>query len=500
MATKSIPEVISEAREAFNSNITKNLNFRKKQLKNLLKLLSFNKVMFQFCLKQDLQKPEFESELAELTVLKNDIRGMISNLEDYCAPEKVKRNLTTIIDEAFILREPYGVVLIIGAWNYPLVVLLGPLIGAIAAGNTAILKPSELSPATAKALQTLLPRYLDSRCYHVVNGGPDICQSLLNHKFDYIMFTGNSKVGKIVNEVAARNLTPVTLELGGKNPIYMDETVTDMYSVCKRIIWGKMLNAGQTCISPDYLLCTKEVQEKFVVLARKVIEEFYKNGFNDLSKIVNEIHFKRLLNIINKTCGDVVISGSIDEENCFIGPTVITNITNEDFSMTDEVFGPILLVLPVTGIDEAIEIIQSRPKPLSLYIFSSNKKRVNRLLSETSSGNVCVNDTVMQMILDTLPFGGVGQSGMGNYHGRYSFETFSHKKAVLIRNFNYIMEWLASKRYPPYSDSNLKQLLPLVKKRNLNAFKYLKHVTFFLLGGVCYYFLQLFAFNYNQLF
>lgn len=286
-------------------------------------------------------------------------------------------------------------------------------------------------------------------------------------KFDYIFFTGSQPVGKKVHQAAAKHLTPVTLELGGKSPTYIDETVGDEKYAFRRLLWAKMVNAGQTCVAPDYILCSAEVAKKFLRYASEILSQFYgpdQVNWTDIACIVNEKHFARLISIL-KRCDNIALGGKIDHEKRYIGPTILTNVKADDEIMREEIFGPILPIVIVESLDEAISFINRRPKPLTCYVFSKNRQVIQRILKETSSGSVCANDALVHLSIDSLPFGGVGDSGFGVYHGKSTFETFSHQKSVLIRGYSPILEWVSSKRYPPYSESNLKRLLRLLKKR-----------------------------------
>ncbi|RWS25921.1 Aldehyde dehydrogenase family 3 member B1-like protein [Leptotrombidium deliense] len=333
-------KLIARARSAFNSNVTKNVEFRKEQLKALRRLLVENENVFVDALKQDLKKPNFETIMTELEVVKNEITGMLMNIDSWSKPTSVSKTLVTLFDDVYVYPEPYGIVLIIGAWNYPVQLLLSPLVGAIAAGNCAIVKPSEISPATAEVIQRLIPRYLDKDCFHVVTGGPEDTQQLLKERFDYIFYTGSSTIGKYVQQMAAKNLTPVTLELGGKSPVYIDESVPNMEVAVRRLLWGKCLNAGQTCIAPDYVICTPKVQEMVANTARKVLKEFFGEDprlTSDYSRIVSEKHFFRLEKLLESTSGKKIIGGKIHREERYISPTLITDVTPKDAIMQEEV-------------------------------------------------------------------------------------------------------------------------------------------------------------------
>ncbi|XP_015919631.1 aldehyde dehydrogenase family 3 member A2-like isoform X2 [Parasteatoda tepidariorum] len=393
-------------------------------------------------------------------------------------------NIILILDKTYILPQPYGVVLVIGAWNYPFLLISSPLLGAIAAGNCVIIKPSEKAPATCKILSDLIPQYLHKDCYHVVCGGVPETTSLLNERFDYIFYTGSPMVGQKIREASNKYLTPVTLELGGKCPVYIDDEA-DMELTVKRIIWGKMLNLGQTCVAPDYILCSKRTESRFIEISKKVLFEFFGNdakNSSDLARIVNHHHFERILKFLN--CGTIAVGGECDPKDLYISPTILIDVKETDAVMQEEIFGPILPILTISSPAEAISFINKREKPLTLYVFTTNKTILDKFLYSTSSGSVCVNDTVVHLSVDSLPFGGVGMSGMGTYHGKYSFDTFSHKRSVLVRTLNSFGEYLGKARYPPYTITKTKILKKfLVKRPNLIP-TYLPQFLIFLLGMI----------------
>lgn len=476
-------EAVQKAREAFQSGKTKSLDFREKQLKCLLKMYEENRQAMIDALYKDLRKSNFESVLTEIDYLINDIKSTIDQFRKWAQPEKPpKKGIANLLDTLKIYNDPYGVVLIIGAWNYPLQVSLMPMAGAIAAGNCVIVKPSEISHATSELIKKLIPKYLDNECYHVILGGVPETSQLLQERFDYIFFTGSTAIGRIVHAAANKYLTPVTLELGGKSPCYLDKTA-NIEIATRRILWGKCVNSGQTCIAPDYLLCSKEVEEKFLIAAKKILKEFYgedPKSSPDFGRIISDSHFQRLSKLISS--GNVAVGGKTDPKERFIEPTILVNVKRNDPVMQEEIFGPILPIINVESAAEAVRFINEGEKPLALYIFSNRKNDVKLILDNTSSGGVCINDTLMHIAVETLPFGGVGHSGMGSYHGKTSFDTFVHKKSILEKNLNPIGEKLASGRYPPYTDSNLKKLSGLIKYRKGIFFKYVPQAIFFGLG------------------
>lgn len=480
--TKSAKDVVASARAAFNSGKTRPLEFRKKQLQNLLNFYEENTTAMVAALASDLRKSKQEAVILEIGLLINDVKNMLMNFEQWAQPEYVEKSLANIMDKCIIYKDPYGVVLIMGAWNYPLQLTMLPVAGAIAAGNCCVIKPSELSPATAQLIDMLLPKYLDSECYQVYNGGIPETTELLKERFDYIFYTGSTQVGKIVHAAANKHLTPVTLELGGKSPVYVDNSA-DIAITAHRVMWGKCINAGQTCIAPDYLLCTREVQNKFIEEAKKVVKEFYGDNTKaspDFPRIVNDRHFQRVTGLMNS--GTVAIGGTTDAKDRYVEPTVLIDVKPNDPVMREEIFGPVLPIINVENAYEAINFINDREKPLALYIFSQNKKDTDLILSNTSAGGVAVNDTIMHAGVESLPFGGVGSSGMGAYHGKKSFDCFVHHKSCLKKNLSKLGEKLSSGRYPPYSDTKINILMSLLAKRRRLCCKYVPHALMFALG------------------
>ncbi|KAF8782204.1 Aldehyde dehydrogenase family 3 member A2 like protein [Argiope bruennichi] len=474
--------ILQKARNAFKGGITKNIDFRIQQLNNMYRMLTENEKQLNLAVEQDLSKPHQEASIYEIEFVLNDIRCMKQNIRNWVKSTSAEKNFITLLDETFVKPEPYGVVLVLGAWNYPIQLSLCPMIGAITAGNCCILKPSELAPKSAELLKTLIPRYLDPECYHVINGGPEETTELLKEQFDYIFYTGSTRVGQLVREAANKHLTPVTLELGGKSPVYMDDTV-NLEVACRRLLWGKCINAGQTCVAPDYLMCTKELQEKLIPVMKKVLKEYFGEDPKkspDFGRILNNKHFNRLLSLMKK--GTIVIGGDHDEDTNYIAPTVITNVSPSDPIMQEEIFGPLCPIITVDGPDDAIDIINSKDKPLTLNVYSKKNSVIKKFLDNTSSGSVCVNDSIVNLSIDALPFGGVGKSGIGAYHGKYSFDTFSHKKAVLVRNYAMIGEKLGEARYPPYSPTKEKYLKRLIKRRQNLIPPHMDYVAMFVCG------------------
>ncbi|XP_035788817.1 aldehyde dehydrogenase family 3 member B1-like isoform X5 [Anopheles albimanus] len=478
----SFSEIVQQLRTTFNSGKTRDVEFRLKQLNALLRCYEENTAEMANVLAADLRKHKQEAHLLEIEFILNDLRNTLFNLREWVKPEKPEKSLVNLMDGVYIYKDPFGVVLVIGAWNYPLQLTLVPVAAAIAAGNCVVIKPSEVATASAKFIADKLPKYLDGDCYRVVTGGPKETSELLKEKFDYVFYTGSGRVGKIVHQACSEHLTPCTLELGGKSPCYLDSTA-NIAIATRRILWGKFINAGQTCIAPDYVLCSKQVQKQFLEEARKVLKEWY--GTNpkdspDLCRIINQNHFQRLSALLKGA--NVAIGGETDLQDRYISPTILVDVKSTDPVMQDEIFGPILPILNVDNAYDAIKFINSRSPPLVMYIFTLDTKIQELFTNGTRSGSMCLNDTIMQYAVETLPFGGVGPSGMGSYHGKYSFDTFVHKKACLTKDFNPIGEKLAASRYPPYSDSKLSFLSTLLKKRQGINTKFLPYLLMFGIG------------------
>ncbi|XP_055320299.1 aldehyde dehydrogenase, dimeric NADP-preferring isoform X2 [Sitodiplosis mosellana] len=478
---------------AFKSGKTIDLTFREQQLNALLRMYEENEDAMCDALAKDLHKCRQEAIINEVELLRNDVRNLIMNFRSYAAVEYPEKTFVNMLDSVEIHKDPYGVVLILGAWNYPLQLTLLPVAGAIAAGNCVVIKPSEVAPASAKFIAETIPKYLDNDCFHVVCGGVEETTELLKLKFDYIFYTGSTRVGKIVHAAANRYLTPCTLELGGKSPVYIDGTV-NIEMATKRILWGKLMNLGQTCIAPDYVLCTKAVQEQIVECTRKLLKDFYGDDLQqtpDLCRIINPANFARILKMLKGA--DIAIGGNTNADEKFIEPTVLVNVKQTDPVMQEEIFGPLLPIMTVENAFDAIQIINSGELPLVLYVFSTDSKIQELFCKHTRSGSMCINDTVMQYVVEALPFGGVGMSGMGAYHGQASFDTFTHKKSCLVKSMSSIAEFLSSARYPPYSERKTNLLVFLLKKRYSISSKYLGYMALFGLGAAS-------AFLYNKYF
>ncbi|CAG9812694.1 unnamed protein product [Phaedon cochleariae] len=484
-------ELVENTRKAFRSQRTLSYSFRREQLRNLLRFFDNEAEAICEALYKDLKKPKAESMAGEICMVRREVAGALSNLKSWMEPEEVKKTVANFFDDLYVYNDPYGVVLVIGAWNYPVQVCMIPVVGAIAAGNCVIIKPSEVASATAQTLATLLPKYLDPEFYPVFLGGIEETADLLKNRFDYIFYTGSTEVGKIIHQAASKYLTPITLELGGKSPVYIDNTA-NLKIAAKRILWGKVQNSGQICVGPDYILCTKEVQKELIPHMEKALEEFFDGNIKtneDYGRIVSQKHFNRLANMLKNQ--KAAIGGKSDESDLFVEPTVLIDVKPEDHVMQEEVFGPIISIINVKDENEAIEFINDREKPLALYIFTNSSKVKKMFLERTSSGGVLINDTVMHLIADGLPFGGVGHSGMGSYHGKKTFDTFVHKKSVLSKSFNLIAEKIESLKYPPYTKFKSGSLALVMRYNRSLPTKYVPHLCAFVLGIAatvgCYY-------------
>jgi aldehyde dehydrogenase (NAD+) len=394
----------------------------------------------------DLHKSDFEGYMTEIGIVLDELRYLLKHMGTWSKNQRVKTPLVQFPAKSFMVPEPYGVVLIMAPWNYPFQLCMAPLIGAVCAGNTVVLKPSAYAPATSRVVANIISDTFDKGHVSVVQGGRKENEALLEQRFDYIFFTGSVEVGRIVMEKASKHLTPVSLELGGKSPAIVDSTA-DVALAAKRIAFGKFLNAGQTCIAPDYVLVDRQVKDSFITYLKQEIENFFPQGdFSKLPSIINKKHFHRLMNLMQE--GQVLFGGTGDEETLHITPTVIDGITFDCAIMQEEIFGPILPIIAFTSIDEAVGLIQSRAKPLALYIFSTDKQTERRFTSQVSFGGGCINDTIIHMATSHMGFGGIGESGMGSYHGKASFDTFTHYKGMVKKSNRIDLPF----RYHPYTD------------------------------------------------
>lgn len=456
----SAAEAVKRQRTWFATGQSLDIDFRVAQLKKLRDLISRHEDEILAALNTDLGKSPFEGYATELGMALNPIDHAIKNTARWAKPKRVPTPLFHFIGSSHIHSDPYGVTLIISPWNYPFQLAVSPLSGAIAAGNTCIIKPSEVAPATSKILAKIINPNFDPGFLYVLEGGVEATTDLLKEKFDYIFFTGGTNVGRVVYEAAAKHLTPVTLELGGKSPCVVDKDI-NIAIAARRITWGKLINSGQTCVAPDYLYVHKDIKAPLIEAIKKEIKGFYGDSpmeNAEYGKIINRRHFDRLRSYLGS--GKIVHGGNANENALKIEPTIVENPASDSPLLNEEIFGPILPVIEFGDVKEVIGYVNARPKPLALYLFSNDSDFQDSILKNTSSGGVSINDTVMHMTGENMPFGGVGDSGMGGYHGQHSFDTFSHKKSVLKRTF-----WPdAPLRYPPYNKVSLRSLKMLISK------------------------------------
>ena len=449
-------DILQQQKTFFNTHATKDLDFRKAQLQKLKKLVKSNEKLLYDAIYQDFGKSEFETFGTEISFVYKDIDYYLKNLKSFAKPKSVLTNIVNQMGSSKIVFEPLGNCLVIGAWNYPYQLTLTPVIAAIAAGNTCVIKPSELPENTMKAMAKLINENFDPQFLYVVEGGVEETTAILKLRFDKIFFTGSPRVGKIVYKAAAEHLTPVTLELGGKSPAFVTEKA-DLQIAAKRIVWGKFINAGQTCVAPDYLYVAENIKAKFLkVLIEEIKKRNYTDNVDHYCKIINERNFDRLEKMIDRE--KVVFGGETNREKRYISPTVLDHVTWEDAVMQEEIFGPILPILTYKNLETAMQTVVEGEKPLSAYLFSNDAKEQELFTEKLSFGGGCINDTLMHLSNDRLPFGGVGNSGIGNYHGKFGFEAFSHQKAILKKS-NYLEPEL---KYPPYSDAKLNILKKLL--------------------------------------
>ena len=449
-------DILQQQKTFFNSHATKDLDFRKAQLQKLKKVVKSNEKLLYDAIYQDFGKSEFETFGTEISFIYKDIDYYLKNLKSFAKPKNVLTNIVNQMGSSKIVFEPLGNCLVIGAWNYPYQLTLTPVIAAIAAGNTCMIKPSELPENTMKAMAKLINENFDAKFLYVVEGGVEETTAILKLRFDKIFFTGSPRVGKIVYKAAAEHLTPVTLELGGKSPAFVTEKA-DLNIAARRIVWGKFINAGQTCVAPDYLYVSENIKAKFLkILIEEIKKRNYTDNVDHYCKIINERNFDRLEKMIDRE--KVVFGGETNREKRYISPTVLDNVTWEDAVMQEEIFGPILPILTYKNLETAMQTVVEGEKPLSAYLFSNDAKEQELFTEKLSFGGGCINDTLMHLSNDRLPFGGVGNSGIGHYHGKFGFIAFSHQKAILKKS-NYLEPEL---KYPPYSDAKLNILKKLL--------------------------------------
>ena len=448
--------ILSDQRNLFNSQKTKNLKFRKMYLEKLKEVLLKNEELLYDSIYKDFGKSKFDTFTTEISFVLKDINYFLKNLNSLAKPKKVRTNLANQLGSSKIYPEPLGCTLVIGAWNYPYQLSLSPVVAALAAGNTCILKPSEIAENTMKAMAKIINENFPKDYFYVAEGGIEETTEILKLKFDKIFFTGSPKVGQIIYEAAAKHLTPVTLELGGKSPAIVTSSA-NFEVAAKRIVWGKFLNAGQTCVAPDYILVDEKVKDSFLDSLQSYIQKFnYHSESENYTQIINQRNFDRLVNLIDQE--KVYFGGKTDAANRYIEPTIMHDVTWNDKVMQEEIFGPILPVLTFKNFNEALLQIAAYEKPLSAYLFSDNSEEKEEFTTKISFGGGCINDVVMHLSNDYLPFGGVGNSGIGNYHGKYGFDAFSHQKAVLDR-----ATWgEPDLKYPPYTDKKLNWIKKLL--------------------------------------
>jgi len=443
-----------EHNQYFDTNITRDLSWRKQQLQAIKALVIENEKELLAALQKDLAKPTQEAWITEISYVTSDVDHVCKHLNKWAKSKRVTTPIVAQPGKSFIKPEPQGTVLIIGAWNYPLQLVLAPLIAVIAAGNCAIIKPSELAPAVSSLIAKLVPLYLDNKAVSVIEGGVTETTDLLSLPFNHIMYTGNGQVARIVMKAAAKHLTPITLELGGKSPVYIDETV-DLTITAQRIAWGKWMNAGQTCIAPDYLLIKESLLEPLTLALKAQITAMFgedPKSSKSYGRIVNQRHCQRIASYFKD--GEIITGGESDIENCYIAPTIMINPALDSPLMTEEIFGAVLPIVTIESFDEAKSFVKQREKPLSAYIFSRNTEQVDQWINEISAGSQCINDVIMFNAVPDLPFGGTGPSGMGQYSGKAGFDNFSHLKSVLKRPFLKDIPL----RFAPYSKLKLKLL------------------------------------------
>ncbi len=456
---QEIKKIIEEQRKFFLDNNTKSYEFRKKQLNIFKDIVNKHEDEIYSAIEEDLGRSPANSFIGEILTLKGEISYSIKNLKKLMRGKTVWTPFSNMPGKSEIIPEPYGNTLVISPWNYPFQLAFIPALSSISAGNTVIIKPSEYSVKTSELIKKLTDKYFDPKILYTVIGGIEESQTLLKQKFDYIFYTGGTVGGKAVAKAAAENLTPITLELGGKSPCIVGE-LKNLTSTAKRITWGKFYNAGQTCVAPDYLLVHKNIKEKLIEEIKQQIKNFYGENpkeSKDFARIINERHFDRIVNLIE---GEKIIEGGIfDREQKYISPTLLDKISWKSKIMQEEIFGPVLPIIEYEHEEEFFDEIKKRDKPLAMYIFTEDKKFKNRILTSLSSGGVCVNDTIMHISSTSLPFGGVGGSGIGSYHGKAGFDTFSHNRSIMSK-------WLGfdlSMKFPPYGNftDNLKKLFEI---------------------------------------
>lgn len=448
--------ILANQRDFFNTQKTKSLKFRKMYLEKLKEVLLTNEELLCDSIYKDFGKSKFDTYTTEISFVIKDIDYFLNNLKSLAKPKSVRTNLANQFGSSKIYSEPLGCTLVIGAWNYPLQLSLSPMVAALAAGNTCIVKPSEIAENCMKSMAKIINENFPKEYLFVAEGGVEETTEILKLKFDKIFFTGSPKVGKIIYEAAAKHLTPVVLELGGKSPAIVTSSA-NFEVAAKRIVWGKFLNAGQTCVAPDYILVDEKVKDSFLDSLKSYIQKFnYQADSNEYTQIINDRNFERLTKLIDHD--KIFFGGKTDAAKRFIEPTILQNVTWNDAVMQEEIFGPILPVLTFKNFNEALIQIAAQEKPLSAYLFTASSEEKENFVSKISFGGGCINDVVMHLSNDYLPFGGVGNSGIGNYHGKFGFDAFSHQKSILDR-----ATWAEPDfKYPPYTDKKLNWIKKLL--------------------------------------
>lgn len=452
--------MIQGQRNFYFSGETKSVEFRKSMLKRLYDAILEHEDAITLALQKDLGKSSFESYATEIGFVLSSISYMLKSIDDWVKPEKVKTPIHLQPAKSFIVREPYGVVLIIGPFNYPFQLVMEPLIGAIIGGNCAIIKPSEMAENTCHVIRDIIEKIFPPHYIRVVEGEREEVSTLIHAPFDYIFFTGSVTVGKIIMKAAAERLTPITLELGGKSPVIVDQTAK-LEHAAERIVWGKFLNTGQTCVAPDYLLVHTSVKETLIERMIHVIKKFYSgNPLNslDYGRMINERHFNRITAMIERESSQIIYGGQFERTELYIAPTLLANVHWDSPSMEDEIFGPVLPIIEYDNLGEAMHQIRRKPKPLAAYMFTENERAANYFIENLPFGGGCINDTISHVGNIHLPFGGVGASGVNAYHGKASFELFTHAKSMMQRNTKIQMK-LA---FPPYKNK-LKLIKPFIR-------------------------------------
>lgn len=443
-----IEEIVATQKRSFREGTSRSFEARKTNLEKLRDLVAGNDEALCEAMNQDFGRPLFESFVTDIYTVLEEIDFHLKNLRNWMEPESVASPMVSFPSKNMIYKQPFGTVLVIGAWNYPVYLSLMPVIGAISAGNTTVLKPSEMVSETSSLLNSLIKKYFDSDVLEVVEGGEDETTELLRQPFDKIFFTGSSRVGKIVMKAAAEQLTPVTLEMGGKSPAIVHHEA-DVDVSARRIWWGKTINAGQTCVAPDFVVVHESVRDAFIEKSKKILSEFYRDDYKpgkNYTKILNESHFERLQKLMDQS--EILFGGITKKESLFIEPTII-NADWDDEIMQDEIFGPLLPVLTYSNQDLLIQKLRSKPSPLALYLFTKDPQFEQRIINEVPFGGGCINETIQHLGNLNLPFGGVGSSGMGTYHGKYSFDVFSRNQSVMKKPFWPDPDF----RYPPYDET-----------------------------------------------